>query len=202
MSDTSADVVAPTPPAAARENIGRGTLAALVTLPVGVAAWVIVWGLGFVAAIVGAVVAFVALRLYVWGAGRISRVGAAVVLLTTAVTLVVAFFAGIVYDAAVAFGEASGLSAWESFTQAGFWPLFWDVLPEALPDYMPDFAWALGFGALGSFATLRAAFAAARTPDEPALASASEAAPAPAAVPAPAAAIAPATDPQPSPGQV
>ncbi|MCC2315591.1 hypothetical protein [Cellulomonas xiejunii] len=165
MSDTSADV--PTTSAVpVRENVRRGTLAALVTVPVGVAAWVLIWGLGYVTAFVGAVVAFLALRLYAWGAGRISRVGAAIVLVTTAVTLLLAFFAGIVYDGATAFVEGSGLSAWSALTHGEFWPLFFEVLPDALPDYLPDLGWALGFGALGSFAVLRSAFAAAKAQDE------------------------------------
>lgn len=162
MSVPSAAPLAPTPATPLRENIGRGMLAALVTLPAGMAVWVIVWSMGFISAIVGALVAFASLKLYVWGAGRISRAGAAVVLVTTAITLVAAFLAGIAYDAAVAFGEGSGLGTWGAFTHPDFWPLFGQVLPEAMPEYTDSLIWALLFGALGSFATLRTAFAAAR----------------------------------------
>lgn len=163
MSDALAPA-APQVPAPPRENLARGALAALLTVPVGVAVWVVVWGFGFVASIVAAGVAFLALRLYLWGAGRITRTGAAIVLVTTTVTLLVAFWAGIVYDAAVGFGEMSGLGAWGAFTHPEFWPAFGAVLPEAVPDYLPDFGFALLFGALGSFATLRGAFAAADQP--------------------------------------
>ncbi|MCV2396442.1 hypothetical protein OEB99_19195 [Actinotalea sp. M2MS4P-6] len=145
--------------------MGRGALFALATIPVGVAAWVVLWGLGFIASLVAALVAFLALRLYLWGAGRMTSVGAVVVLGITVVTLLVAFFGGIVLDAAMGLGDATGLGAWGAFTHEQFWPTFWDVLPEALPDYLPDFGWALGFGALGAFATLRAAFAAAQAGD-------------------------------------
>lgn len=179
MSETPSGVAVPTSPA--RENVARGTLAALLTLPVGVAAWVVLWGFGFIASIVAALVAFLALRLYVRGAGRISRAGAAVVLLTTAVTLVLAFFAGIVYDAVVAFSDGSGLGAWATLTHPDFWSVFAEILPEALPEYLPDFGWALGFGALGSFAVLRSAFAAARAEDAPAPADAAAAGSVPAA---------------------
>lgn len=164
MSDAFGAPVTPPLPVQPRENVARGALAALLTVPVGVAAWVVIWGFGFVASIVAAVVAFVALRLYLWGAGRISRVGAVVVLLTTLGTLLLAFWAGIVYDAAVGFGEVSGLGTWGAFTHPEFWPTFSAIAPEAFPDYVPDFLWALGFGALGSFATLRSAFAEASTP--------------------------------------
>ena len=142
------------------ENVGRGALLALLTIPVGVALWVLLWGFGFIASLVAALVAFMALRLYVWGSGGLSRVGAVVVVAVTVVTLLLAFFGGIVLDAARGFGEASGLGAWGAFVHEAFWPALWEVLPEALPEYLPDFAWAAGFGALGSYATLRAAFAA------------------------------------------
>lgn len=162
MSDTTPDVAVPTSATPALENVGRGTATALLTIPAGVIAWVVIWGLGYLASIVGAVVAFLALRLYVWGAGRISRVGAVVVLLTTTVTLVLAFLGGIVYDATIGFGDTAGIGQWAALTHPDFWPTFGQVLPEALPSYGKDIAWAVGFGALGSFATLRAAFAAAK----------------------------------------
>lgn len=157
MPDFPGVASAPTSPA--RENIGRGTLFALLTIPAGVAVWLVMWGLGYIAAIVGAVVAFVAMRVYAAGAGRLSRVGAVVVLAVTLVTLVLAFLSGIVYDAVVSFGDAAGLGAWATLTHPEFWPLFAEVLPEAFPDYQKDLLWALGFGALGSLPVLRAAFA-------------------------------------------
>ena len=143
-----------------RENVGRGALFSLATIPAGVAVWVLLWGLGFIASIVAALVAFLAVRLYVWGAGRLSRVGAVVVVAVTVVTLALAFFGGIVLDGAVGFGELSGLGTWGAFLHEEFWPAFWLVFPEAAPEYLPDLGWAVAFGALGSFATLRAAFAA------------------------------------------
>lgn len=152
----------PQVPAVRVENVQRGALVALVTIPVGVALWVVLWGFGFIASLVAALVAFLALRLYVWGAGRLSRLGAVVVVAVTVATLLLAFLGGIVLDAAMVFGDASGLGTWGAFVHEEFWPTFWAVLPEALPEYLPDLAWAVGFGALGSYATLRAAFAATR----------------------------------------
>lgn len=186
-----------------RENIGRGALLALLTVPAGVAVWVLVWGMGFIASIVGFGVAFLALRLYVWGAGRISRAGALVVLAVTVVTLLLAFFGGIVYDAALGLGQLGGMSTWQAFTHPGFWPTFSTLLPEALPEYLPDFGLASAFGALGAFTTLRSAFAVAEAATPPAFpapaASGEPGASAPA--PAPAAHEPPATEAQGAPGQ-
>lgn len=199
MSDVTP---APSPlPAVPVERFGRGVALALLTVPVGVAIWVLIWNFGFIASLVAAVVAFVALRLYVMGAGGISRVGALAVVLVTVVTLLLAFFSGIVLDAAKAFGDLSGLGAWGAFTDGAFWPSFWEVFPDALPEYLPDFGWAVAFGALGSFATLRTALAAASRPALPAPApagfepdavvSGAPAVPAPGAVPEPVAATEP-----------
>jgi hypothetical protein len=160
----SADAVPPVPqvPAVPVENVRRGALLALATIPLGVVVWVVLWGFGFIASLVAAGVAILALRLYVWGAGQLSRRGAVVVVAITVATLLLAFFAGIVLDAAMAFGDLSGLGAWGAFVHEDFWPAFWEVMPDAMPEYLPDFGWALAFGALGSYATLRAVFTATR----------------------------------------
>ena len=182
----SAEFATPVPqvPAVRVENVRRGALFALATIPVGVVVWVVLWGFGFIASLVAALVAFLAVRLYVWGAGRLSRTGAVVVVAVTVVTLLLAFFGGIVLDAAMALGDVSGLGAWGAFVHEQFWPTFWQLLPEAGPDYLPDFAWAVGFGVLGSFVTLRAAFAATRpVAAVPATAAEAETAPEPSAAP-------------------
>lgn len=100
-------------------------------------------------------------------------------LAVTAVTLVLAFLGGIVYDAVLTFGEVGELGKWETLTHPEFWPLFGQFLPEVLPEYRNDLLMALGFGALGSFGVLRAAFAG-RTPEAE-----TQEAPAPGAAPAP-----------------
>lgn len=169
MSDHVLPSAPPVQPAAVAPvgNVGRGALFALATIPVGVAAWVVLWGFGFIASLVAALVAFLAVRLYVLGAGRLSRPGALVVLAVTVVTLALAFVGGIVWDAAVAVSEEGGVSTWDVLAEPGFWSWFWPILPEVLPEYGGDLAWAVGFGALGSFATLRGAWSA-TAPEVPA----------------------------------
>lgn len=169
MSDHVLPSAPPVQPAAVAPvgNVGRGALFALATIPLGVAAWVVLWGFGFIASLVAALVAFLAVRLYVLGAGRLSRPGALVVLAVTVVTLALAFVGGIVWDAAVAVSEEGGVSMWDVLAEPGFWSWFWPILPEVLPEYGGDLAWAVGFGALGSFATLRGAWSA-TAPEVPA----------------------------------
>ena len=141
------------------ENVGRGTALALLAVPAGVAVWLILWKLGFIASIVGFGVVWAAVQLYVRGSGGlISRLGAFIILGIVVVTLLLSFFAGMVYDAAHEIGEASSLSTWEAFRHELFWSTFWDAFPDALPAYKKDFLFAAGFGALGAFSMLRAVF--------------------------------------------
>ena len=139
-------------------NVGRGTLLSLLTVPIGVVLWLIIWGFGFIASLVGALVAFLAVTLYVKGAGRITKGGALIVIAVTAVTLLLSFIGGIALDFATSFGQINGVGTLGAFGHENFWPRFSDVLPDAFPEYLPDFALATLFGAAGAFSVLRSAF--------------------------------------------
>jgi hypothetical protein len=163
----------PATPEAPREDVVRGALFALLAIPVGVIVWLLIWSIGFIASLVAFGVAVAALWLYRVGTrGAVSLVGALVVTAITAVTLLLAFFAGIVLDGVRSVSDATGLGWVEVVTAPEFWELFWGVLPDALPDYSLDFLIALGFGALGCFTVLRSAFAQAKQGTEPAVAAA------------------------------
>ncbi|VXB43035.1 hypothetical protein [Aeromicrobium sp. 9AM] len=152
-----------------RRKRRKGTALSLLAIPAGVAVWLILWKFGFIASIVGFGVVWVAVQLYVRGAGgAISRLGAFIILGIVVVTLLLSFLSGMVYDAASEIGEASGLSTWEAFTHDQFWSVFWDAFPDALPTYRSDFLIAAAFGALGAFSMLRAVFQHAAQPVQPA----------------------------------
>lgn len=146
-------------PPAADET--RGTIFALAIIPLGVAAWLILWSFGFIASIVGFGVALGAVFLYRLGAGgQVTRGGAVRVALLTIVTLALAFFAGIVLDAVQSYSAASGATYMALVTDSLFWSDFFAVLgePGVLGSYLPDFGLALLFGVLGCFSVLRSAF--------------------------------------------
>jgi hypothetical protein len=85
--------VAP-PPA---ENRARGTLFALPIVPAGIVAWSLVSAVGFIAGWIAIAIALGALWLYRKGSGgRIGVNGAVRVSIITVVTLVLAFFAGLI----------------------------------------------------------------------------------------------------------
>ena len=141
------------------EKVQRGSLLALAVIPLGVAAWLVLWNFGFIASIVALGIAWGAYALYKIGSGgAISRTGASVILAIVIVTLLLCFVAGMVLDAATEIGNASGMSTWDTFTHPEFWSTFWSAFPDVLSDYLPDFAIATAFGALGAFRTLRSAF--------------------------------------------
>lgn len=111
MSDTP-DITAPepapvTPVVLPAENRTRGTLFALAIIPAGIIVWVIVWAIGFIAAIVGIGIALGALALYRFGSGgRISINGAVRVSVIVIVTLILSFIAGLVSDNVAYFSRA------------------------------------------------------------------------------------------------
>ena len=151
----------PTAPVLPAENIGRGLLFALLVIPVGIILWTVIWAIGFIAAIVGFVVAFGAGFLYRFGSGgRVGVVGAVVISLITLVTLVVAFFAGLAWDWATVVADETGSTAFAAIALPGFWDSLFQVLadPEVIQSYAGQFAIALGLGALGCFSVLRSTF--------------------------------------------
>src|ERR1700761_6416271 len=106
------------------ENVLGGALLALLAVPLGVVILVLIASIGFVASIVGFVVAFAALWLYRRGSGGIiSRSGAWIVTAIVVVTLLVGIWAVEVVDFARGIGHLDNLNA----------PGFWDQFNQDLP---------------------------------------------------------------------
>jgi hypothetical protein len=146
---------------APRENVARGTVFSLVVIPLGVIAWVVLWNFGFIASLVAFGVAFGAMTLYRIGSGGFLGFNGAVRgTIITVVTLLLAFFGGVVSDMITAWTDGTGGSAIESLVTPEFWTTFQMVLaePGLVSSYLPDFGLALLFGALGCFSVLRSAF--------------------------------------------
>lgn len=142
------------------ENVARGTIFALVAIPVGVALWVIIWSFGFIASIVGFAVAWLAVTLYRFGAGGvISRTGAVRVIAVTVITMLLAIFGGLVSDVAIGLGEAWQLSPVSVIFEPGFWDFFSLYINdfEVQKSLLPSVGIGLLFAAIGCFGTLRRA---------------------------------------------
>jgi hypothetical protein len=152
-------VSVPVAPVHSTENIVRGTLFALIVIPVGVALWAIIWSFGIVAAIVAFVVAYGAVWLYRKGSGGdITRAGAFISTAIVIVTLLLAFWVGLVVDYVRAVVDQVGISPMEALQSPAFWPAFNSDFAELVKINLPSFGFAILFGALGSFRVLRSAF--------------------------------------------
>lgn len=153
----------PAPAAAAApdvENVTRGTLFALVALPVGVAAWVIIWSFGFIASIISFGIAWLAIVLYKVGSGGlIGKAGAVRVTIITLVTVALAIVAGLVSDVALPLSRIAGISPLDAVAHPQFGEFFSRYLSEAGGSLTISILMAIGFGVLGCFGLLRSAFA-------------------------------------------
>ena len=148
------------PVRAAGEDVVRGAIFALAAVPVGVAAWLVLWNMGWMASIVAFIAAAAAARLYVLGTGgTISRRGAWVVTAVTLATVLLSFWGGMLVDAAKYLGGGSPLTM---LADAETWDLLLYNLAtnrDVVDGYAGDFLVALLFSALGCFFTLRRLFA-------------------------------------------
>ena len=134
----------------------RGTLLALLVIPVGIALWTLVWSLGFISAIVAFAIAVGAVYLYRFGAGgRVGRLGIVIVSLIVLVTLVLAFIFGLVVDYARFIAEEYDLPFWGLFSNSLFWESFGLDLPAMLNANGLNIFLAALFAVLGTFGTLR-----------------------------------------------
>jgi hypothetical protein len=144
------------------ENVLAGGLLAVLALPVGVVVLALISSIGFIASIVGYLVAFSAVWLYRRGSGGIiSRVGAWVVTGIVVLTLLIGIWVSLVLGAAGGLGELGVLS------NPRFWSLFNEDFPSLVGGNILFIALILVFGALGSFRVLGRAFATARQTPNP-----------------------------------
>jgi hypothetical protein len=145
------------------ENVIGGGLLALLAIPVGVIALTLLWSIGFIASIVGFLVAFSAVWLYRRGSGGvISRVGAWTITAIVVASLAFGLWVAIVVDFAQGLGHLSNIGL------ADFWPQFNRDFPDVVNSNVLSIVLVFVFGALGSFRILGRAFATARQTPSPA----------------------------------
>jgi hypothetical protein len=147
-----------------------GGLLALLIIPVGVLIFVLISSIGFVASITGFVIALGAVWLYGKGSGGvITRAGAWIVTSIVVVTLLLAFYISMVVDFANDVSkdltsQGQTISAVDVFNRPAFWSVFNENVGAILSDNALYFVIALLLGLLGSFRTLRRAFATSGAP--------------------------------------
>jgi hypothetical protein len=145
------------------ENVVGGALLALLAIPVGVVALTLLWSIGFVASIVGFLVAFCAFWLYRRGSGgAISRAGAWTITTIVVFTLLFGVWVAMVVDFAHGIGHLSNIGAGD------FWTQFNNEFPDNVKTNVLSLVLVVLFGALGSYRILGRAFATARQTPKPA----------------------------------
>jgi hypothetical protein len=144
----------PNPPV---ENVVGGALLALLAIPVGVVVLALLSSIGFIASIVGFLIAFSAVWLYRRGSGgRISRTGAWIVTAIVLGTLLLGIWVSMVVTYAHGIGHLGNIGL------DGFWPQFNADFPGNVSANILFIVLVLVFGAIGAFRTLGRAFATAR----------------------------------------
>lgn len=136
------------------ERVAMGLLVASGAVIGGVALTVVIWRLGYVAAISSLVIAFGAAYLYEIGAGRSARRGLVPLLLLIVLGVALSFFAIVASDAYDAYDELglSGISRFEFVRRAV-------TEPEVLQEYGKDLALFGVFAVLGIVGVGRRLFA-------------------------------------------
>lgn len=135
------------------EIVSRGILFSLASIPVGIAAAVIISKLGFIASISSFLIAGSAVFLYVKGATTTPRRGVVPLIAVILVGVAASFLAIIAADLVVAYdtpeGQAAGYPSVVDFVTGN---LFYGPV---LKSYGGDLAMFLVFAALGVFGTVR-----------------------------------------------
>jgi hypothetical protein len=146
---------------ATRERIARGTLLALVVVPLGIAAWVILWRVNFGASLVGLAIAWGAVALYRLGSGgAISRPGAIRVSIVAIGSTLLAALAGLVSDVLPIYSRGVSGNWFQALFTADFWTAFQrsQDRPGGLADEFPWIVLGIGLCVLGCFVLLRRSF--------------------------------------------
>jgi hypothetical protein len=153
-----------------KTNHLRGALFAIGGPVVGIAAWVVLWQLGFIASIATFVMAWLTVWLYRKGAGDIDRRALYVILPYIFVGIVLSILSGIVDDClhyvAANLDAAKNPGMLKLLFNHNFWAYMFDNLlhnGKLWSGYATDILFALGLGGLGVYRTIMDVVAHGRT---------------------------------------
>lgn len=149
----STTVPSATPPAL----LVRGVALSLLVIPLGAAAWLILWNMGFIASIVSFGIAAGAVALYRGGSKHpVNRTAFWALIIVILVAVVVSFFVGVAADIA----KFLEMDAGTAVVSGEFWDTYWINIfdnPDMWDSYGNDILMSLLFTGLGCFTVLRRA---------------------------------------------
>lgn len=158
----------PDQPPAPIEDVNRGTVLALLTIPAGIIVWTLVWSIGVIASIITFGVAVLATFLYRLGSGGvIGRAGAIRITVITLVTVVLSIIAGLIADVALGISRLAKISPIEALSYRDFGEIFNSYISSGDGGLYLSLGIAVLFGVLGCFSVLRNAFRATAAPAAP-----------------------------------
>jgi hypothetical protein len=139
------------------ENRLRGAMFALLAPLVGSVLWVILWRWGFIASLVAYLITFLTIKLYIKGAGTLSRKSLPIVLGIAVGGVALAFVCGVASDALAFYAEQAHVGQWAALSYADFWSFLQSNLirGEIWSSYTNDLLIAVAFAALGMYGTVK-----------------------------------------------
>ncbi|HUS25898.1 MAG TPA: hypothetical protein VMY99_00945 [Nevskiaceae bacterium] len=150
------------PKIAKKPNYMRGALFALGGPVAGIAVWVALWEMGFIASIATFLMAWLTIWLYRKGAGTIDRRSLYVILPYIFVGIALSILAGMIDDSlhyvTDEVNKMRHISMLEILFKSAFWSFTFDNLlhnGELWAGYTKDILISLGLGALGAYSTVR-----------------------------------------------
>lgn len=133
----------------------RGILLSLLVIPLGAAAWVVLWNMGFIASIVSFGITAGAVILYRIGSRHgVNRTAFWALMLVSATAIVVSFFSGIAAD----YAKVMDMDTAAALTSEEFWAGYWLNIfdnPALWDAYTVDILLTLLFTTLGCFSVVR-----------------------------------------------
>jgi len=137
-----AELRSKTVPKERTENQLRGLLFALGAPIIGVTLWLWLWNMGIMAGFVAWVIAFLVIKLYAIGAGKVSSKSANMLIYLIIDSIGLAFLSGLVASALKMYQSFYNVDMWTALASAKFWHGFMSIVtnPEFLAAIWQDIA--------------------------------------------------------------
>jgi hypothetical protein len=139
------------------ENQLRGLLFAMGAPIIGVTLWLWLWSMDVMAGFVAWVIAFLVIKLYAIGAGKVSSKSANMLIYLIIDSIGLAFMSGLVASALKIYQSIYHADTWAALASTKFWHGFISLVtnPEFLAAIWQDIAFAAIFGFIGSYGYIK-----------------------------------------------
>lgn len=137
-----------------KPNIIAGTIGALLGSLIGVALWIIVFQIGYIASICGVVLAICAMKGFELFSGRLTKSGVIVTIIITIVMVYISNHLSYGIDIYNYYRVTENITIWDGIRSVGS---FVSEIPEFKQDFIKTLCMGYGFTLLGAFSTFKSA---------------------------------------------